>query len=116
MTSLSPAMEGRRCQRKESAMPAGAARRAHNVIDLAEWRAARHPEPVPGEVLAELDAAARVYEALLAQGHELRFDLPETETETGTGRVRAELRAIDGAVVRDVTLGEVVGFEGPSAA
>lgn len=94
-------------------MPAGAASRAHNVIDLAEWRAARRPEPVPGEVLAEVDAAARVYEALLAQGHELRFDVPET---AGTRRVRAELRAVGGDVVRDVALAEVVGFEGPPAA
>ena len=93
-------------------MPAGAARRAHNVIDLSEWRAARRPEPVPGEVLAELDAAARVYEALLAQGHELRFDVPETDG----GHVRAELRAVDGAVVRPVPLAEVVGFDGPPAA
>ena len=94
-------------------MPAGAAHRAHNVIDLAEWRAVRRPEPVPSEVLAEMDAAARVYEALLAQGHELRFDAPEP---AGSGRVRAELRVIDGDVVRDVTLAEVVGVEGSPAA
>ena len=94
-------------------MSAGAARRAHNVIDLAEWRAARRPEPVPGEVLAEVDAAARVYEALLAQGHELRFDLPEP---SATGRVRAELRVIGGGAVRDVSLREVVGLDGPPAA
>ena len=95
-------------------MPGGAARRAHNVIDLAEWRAARRPEDVvPGEVLAEMDAAARVYEALLAQGHELRFDVPEA---AGTGRVRAELRAVSGDVVRDVALDEIVGFDGSPAA
>jgi hypothetical protein len=92
-------------------MPAGAARRAHNVIDLVEWRAARRPDPVPHEVLAELDAAARVYEALLAQGHELRFDVPEPD-----GRVRAELRVVDGGLVRDVELSEVVGVDGPTAA
>ena len=94
-------------------MPEGAARRAHNVIDLAEWRASRRPVPVPEEVLAEVDAAARVYEALLAQGHELSFDVSETEA---AGRVRAELRAISGDVVRDVTLGEVVGLDAPPAA
>ena len=91
-------------------MNAGVAR-AHNVIDLLEWRAAKRPEPVPGDVLAECDAAGRVYDALLAQGHELRFDLPDDG-----GRVRAELRAVDGDVVRSVTLAEVVGFDGPSAA
>ena len=94
-------------------MPGGAARRANNVIDLADWRAARRPEPVPGEVLAEMDAAARVYEALLAQGHELRFDAPEPP---GTGRVRAELRVVGGEPVRDVTLAEVVGLDAPPAA
>lgn len=92
-------------------MPGGAARRADNLIDLVEWRAARRPDPVPREVLAELDAAARVYEALLAQGHELRFDVPH-----GAERVRAELRVIDGGVVREVALDEVVGLDGPSAA
>ena len=94
-------------------MPEGAARRAHNVIDLAEWRAARRPSPVPEEVLAEVDAAARVYEALLAQGHELSFDVAEAEA---AGRVRAELRAVSGDVVRDVSLGEVVGLDAPPAA
>jgi hypothetical protein len=62
-------------------------------------------------VLAEVDAAARVYEALLAQGHELRFDVPEP-----AGRVRAELRLVGGDAVRDVELAEVVGFDGPPAA
>ena len=113
MTSVLPAMDGRWFEEKDSAMPAGAARRADNVIDLAEWRAARRPEPVPGEVLAEVDAAARVYEALLAPGHELVFDVSE---EAAAGRVRAELRAIGGDVVRDVSLGEVVGIDAPPAA
>lgn len=81
---------------------------ADNVIDLAEYRANRRPDPVPEEALAELDAASRVYDALIAQGHELRFDLPERG-----GRVRAELRAIDGTVVRPVALTEVLGAYGP---
>jgi hypothetical protein len=83
-------------------MTAGAGR-ADNVIDLLEWRANRRPEPVPREALAELDAAGRVFDALLAQGHELRFDLADE------GRVRAELRSVDGTVVRPVALAEVVG-------
>ena len=78
---------------------------ADNVICLTEYRASRRPELVPDEVLAELDAASRVYEALLAQGHELRFDLPAD----GDGRVRAELRSVDGDVVRPVALAEVLG-------
>ena len=80
-------------------------RRADNVIDLLEWRAARRPEPVPNELQAELDAAARVFDALLAQGHELRFDLSDDDP----GRVRAELRSVEGEVVRPVSLVEVVG-------
>ena len=77
---------------------------ADNVICLTEYRASRRPELVPDEVLAELDAASRVYEALLAQGHELRFDLP-----SDGGRVRAELRSVGGDVVRPVELAEVLG-------
>jgi hypothetical protein len=92
-------------------MPAGAARRADNVVDLAAWRSERRPAQVPGEVLADLDVAARVYEALLAQGHELRFDVPEE-----AGSVRAQLRVVDGGAVRDVDLAEVVGLDGPPAA
>ncbi|HWT94211.1 MAG TPA: hypothetical protein VN238_14495 [Solirubrobacteraceae bacterium] len=83
---------------------------ADNVIDLQAWRAARHPETVPHEVLDEMDLAGRVYDALLAQGHELRFDLPREG-----GRVRAELRSLDGDVVRPVGLAEVLGFEPPAA-
>ena len=94
-------------------MPEGAARRAHNVIDLAAWRSARRPESVSEEILAEVDAASRVYEALLAQGHELSFDVSEA---AAASRVRAELRAISGDVVRDVSLGEVVGIDAPPAA
>ena len=81
-----------------------------NVIDLQHWRAQRRPEQPPGDVLAAIDAAALVYDALVAQGHEVRFDLPE---EHG-GRVRAELRSIDGDVVRTVALFEVVGLDGPA--
>ena len=83
---------------------------ADNVIDLNEWRAQRHPETVPTEVLDEMDLAGRVYDALLAQGHELRFDLPRDG-----GRVRAELRSLDGDVVRTVGLAEVLGFDPPAA-
>lgn len=83
---------------------------ADNVIHLAEWRAQRHPERVPNEVLDEMDLAGRVYDALLAQGHELRFDLPREG-----GHVRAELRSLDGDVVRTVGLAEVLGFDPPAA-
>lgn len=107
MYGLSPAMEGwREGQKGNKHMDSGVAR-ADNVIDLLEWRATRRPADVPGSVLDECDAAGRVYEALLAQGHELRFEVPEDG-----GRVRAELRSLEGQVVRDVTLAEVVGLDG----
>jgi hypothetical protein len=78
-----------------------------NVIDLQHWRAQRRPEEPPRDVMAAIDAAALVYDALVAQGHEVRFELPE---EQG-GRVRAELRSVDGDVVRTVALYEVVGLD-----
>jgi hypothetical protein len=82
---------------------------ADNVIDLQEWRARRRPETLPREVLDELDDAGRVYEALLAQGHELRFDLPEVG-----GRVRVELRSVEGELVRPVELSELLGTDAPA--
>jgi hypothetical protein len=112
MYCLSPAwMAGTSEQEGIRPMPGGAGN-ADNVIDLLEWRANRRPDPIPSEVIAELDAAARVYDTLLAQGHELRFDLPERAGE----RVRAELRSLDGAVVRRVALAEVVGCDDQPAA
>jgi hypothetical protein len=81
-----------------------------NVIDLQHWRAQRRPEQPPGDVLAAIDAAALVYDALIAQGHEVRFELPEDEG----GRVRAELRSTEGDLVRTVALFEVVGLDGPA--
>jgi hypothetical protein len=82
---------------------------ADNVIDLQEWRARRRPETLPQEVLDELDDAGRVYEALLAQGHELRFDLPPAG-----GHVQIELRSVEGELVRPVELSELLGLDGPA--
>jgi hypothetical protein len=85
-----------------------------NVIDLTDWRAHRRPDPIPAEALAEVEAAARTYDALLAQGHEVRFELPRDG-----GRVKAELRSLDGRLVRPVSLTEILGLDGgpaPSAA
>ena len=87
-----------------------------NVIDLEHWRAQRRPEHPPGDALAAVDAASLVYGALVALGHEVRFELPAT----GGDRVRAELRWGDGGVVRTVALYEVVGLDddpdGPAVA
>jgi len=76
------------------------------VFDLAAARARREQAlatpTIPPAVLHEMDSARRVLEALDAQGHELRF-------EHGLGgRIRAELRSVDGTVVRQVPLSEAI--------
>src|SRR4051812_42062420 len=77
------------------------------VFDLAAERARRAEAapPIPASVLDEMGAAARVLDALDAQGHELRFDLVG-------GKVRAELRTADGTVVRQVPLAEAIEVGG----
>ena len=81
------------------------------VYDLAAARARRAPamtaeSPIPDFVLDEMEAASRMFHALHAQGHELRF-------EERLGRVRAELRTTDGDFVRRVSLREAVDVYGP---
>ena len=75
------------------------------VYDLALARARRSESPaepvIPVSVLEEMEAASRMFHALHAQGHELRF-------ESAAGRVRAELRTVEGEVVRPVSLREAV--------
>ena len=82
------------------------------VYDLALARARRSDtadraaEPViPVTVLEEMEAASRMFQALHAQGHEVRF-------ESDAGRVRAELRTVEGDVVRPVSLREAVDVTG----
>ena len=83
------------------------------VYDLALARARRSepssPAPaepvIPVTVLEEMEAASRMFHALHAQGHELRFEEAE-------GRVRAELRTVEGALVRPVSLREAVDITG----
>jgi hypothetical protein len=82
------------------------------VYDLALARARRTEavseatEPViPVTVLEEMEAASRMFHALHAQGHELRF-------EQEGSRVRAELRTVDGDVVRPVSLREAIDASG----
>ena len=83
----------------------GRAAGSDNVVDLARFRH-RRAHQLPPELLDEVQMAGRVYEALLAQGHELRFEMPEDG-----GRVRAELRSVDGDLVREVSLAEVCGLD-----
>ena len=85
------------------------------VFDLAAARARREQAlatpAIPQTVLQEMDSARLVLDALDAQGHELRF-----ERELG-GRIRAELRTVDGDVVRRVPLSEAVDIgTGPEPA
>jgi hypothetical protein len=91
--------------------PAGqpAAEGFAQIYDLARERARRSdaaPEPViPVTVLEEMEAASRMFHALHAQGHELRFEQED-------GRVRAELRTAEGDVVRPVSLREAIDVTG----
>ncbi len=68
------------------------------LFDLASERERRKP---PQEALDAVDEAARVYELLDAAGMQVRFDL------TASG-VSAELRDRSGAVVRPLSLHEVM--------
>ena len=68
------------------------------VIDLAAERERRNGPPQ--EVLDAVDEAARVYELLDAAGMQVRFDL--------SGGVSAQLRSHSGALVRPLTLHEVM--------
>ena len=83
----------------------GFANGSDNVIDLQRFRL-RREFALPPELLDEVQAAARVYDALLAQGHEVRFELPYAG-----GHVRAELRSLEGDLVREVPLSEIVGCD-----
>ena len=77
------------------------------VYDFEAARASRPRVPrIPPAVLDEIAAADRLYETLRAQGHEVRFALPGEES-----RVIAELRTVEGRVVRTVSLSEVVGID-----
>jgi hypothetical protein len=69
------------------------------VFDLAAERERRNGPPQ--EVLDAVDEAARVYEVLDAAGMQVRFDL----SATGVG---AQLRDRSGAVVRPLSLHEVM--------
>jgi hypothetical protein len=79
------------------------------VFDLATARARREQAlatpAIPETVLQEMDTARLVLDALDAQGHELRF-----ERELG-GRIRAELRTVEGDTVRRVPLAEAINLD-----
>jgi ATP-dependent DNA ligase len=64
-------------------------------------------EAPPPELLAEVAAAARVVQELHEQGRELRFE-PDGET----GRVRVEVRSLDGELIRRIPLREALDIAG----
>ena len=77
-----------------------------NVYELSAWRARRRPNALPPQVRAEMRLATRLYDALAAQGCELRFEAP-----ADGGPVRADLRTTEGEAVRSVSLLEAVGAD-----
>jgi hypothetical protein len=62
---------------------------------------------LPAELATEMATAARRAEELRAQGRELRFEVdPETR------RVRCEVRALDGTLIRRIPLREALDVAG----
>lgn len=59
----------------------------------------------PPEAVEEIREAARCADRLYELGQELRF-----ERDPDSGRMRAELRDLDGTVLRSVPLGEVLAL------
>ncbi|HLI32499.1 MAG TPA: hypothetical protein VKU89_07155 [Solirubrobacteraceae bacterium] len=69
------------------------------------------PSSPPAEVLAQVQAAGRVYDRLRSEGITVRF------TRDPLGRMRASLYNSEGAPVRDLSPGETVALaagEGPA--
>jgi len=63
------------------------------------------PASPPPEVLEAMDAAGRVARELHATGRELRFVPPQ---DGGDGRVRVEVRDLDGNVLRTIPPSELL--------
>lgn len=72
------------------------------VLDLQAARAARS-EPIPQEVLDDMARAAELVERLSFQGRHVRFD-----THRLSGQIVAGLCDSDGAIVKQLTLTDVV--------
>lgn len=93
-----------------AAAPAQGARQARgpetprfgDVLDLQEARAARS-EPIPQEVLDDMTRAAALVERLAFEGRHVRFD-----THRLSGQVVAGLCDADGAVVKELSLTDIV--------
>ena len=82
------------------------------VYDLTAKRSQASGPPIPDELWDEVDAASRTAAEIERSGHALRF------AHRLDGRIVAKLCDSDGAVVRPVSLSEVidVGSQGPQEA
>ncbi|HEX4807130.1 MAG TPA: hypothetical protein VFU94_14620 [Conexibacter sp.] len=78
---------------------------AADARDAADVSSAAIPDSPPAEVLDAIGAAGRVAHELRADGRELRF-VPASES--GDGRVRVELRDLDGTVLRTIPPSEAL--------
>lgn len=88
--------------------PQGAARRSRTAApaeDTFRPSTGDVPDSPPPEVLEAMDAAGRVARELHATGRELRFVPP---SEGGEGRVRVEVRDLDGNVLRTIPPSELL--------
>ncbi len=87
--------------------PERAPRRSHaaGADDTVEVSSGDVPGSPPPEVLEAMDAAGRVARELHASGRELRFVPPEGGAG---GRVRVEVRDLDGHVLREIPPSELL--------
>lgn len=81
------------------------AARTTGADDTVEVSSADVPASPPPEVLEAMDAAGRVARELHATGRELRFVPPH---EGAGGRVRVEVRDLDGNVLREIPPSELL--------
>ena len=79
-------------------------------MDRAEFTSPRLPEWPPESVWREVDEAARVWEDLHADGHEVHFDL-----DPRNGRLTIELRDLEGNVLTAVSPSEALAIAGRPA-
>ena len=103
-----------RVARRTEAARRGRASHGRVMAEVYELDAIRRSRmrAIPEDVLAEVDAAACLYDELQADGRHLRFDLHDI-----SGRVVVELCDLDGKVLRPVSLiGAVAGAPEPDAA
>ena len=90
---------------RETASPRPPATEGGGLAKVYELQAARRSrsEQIPDAVLAQVDAAAQLYDELQATGQHLRFGLHDL-----SGRVVVDLTDLDGKVLRPISLTDAV--------